>query len=171
MFGVGSMILCAYLGGDRGARGAGSAKATRGLGGSELGDGAVSGLRGRGMVVALGLGGIMFARSFGEALVGGIMGFGGTSSRGCWIGATGAGPQMGGMVGCSGCSRGSDCGRGVLSAFMVELDVAAGLRKVPAALTLSKMMLLVDVTGVPCCGVVVVAVDVAFGAGVSFLVL
>ena len=83
VFGVGSMIRLGYLGARGGALGAGSAKAMRGLGGSELGEGAVSGLRGSGIVVARGFGGMMFARSLGAAVVGGMTGFEGASSTGC----------------------------------------------------------------------------------------
>lgn len=80
---VGSICRVGYLGACRGALGAGSAKLTRRLSGSETGDGAESGLCGSGIVVARGFGGMMFARSFGAAVVGGMTGFEGASSTGC----------------------------------------------------------------------------------------
>jgi hypothetical protein len=61
------------------------------------------------------------------------------------------------MKGCSG----SDCG---------GVCVAARFEKVPVALTSSKILLLVGVTGVAFCAALV-AVDLALGAGVSFLIL
>lgn len=74
------------------------------------------------------------------------------------IGATGAGPGTGGIKGC----LGSVCG---------GAGLAVGLRKAPAALTSSKILLLVGVTGVVCC-TVPVFVDAALGAAlVSFLPL
>lgn len=84
--GVGSMSRVGYLGARGGARGAGPVNATRGLGGSDVGEGAVSGLRGSGIVVACGFGGMMFARSLGAEAVGGTTGFEGVSSMGCCTG-------------------------------------------------------------------------------------
>ena len=240
VFGIGSINRVGYLGARGGALGAGAANATRGLGGSEVGEGAVSGLRGSGMVVARGFGGIMFARSLGAAVVGGTTGFEGASSTGCWIGedvgtdacargagaddegaasafaigaftaagrigATGAGPGTGGRKGCSGsvgssgaCAGGAGADdEGTVSAFAIGVFAAAGrigatgagpgtggrkgcsgsvggaaedLLKVPVALTSSKILLLVGVTGVACCAVLVF-VGAALGADVSFFVL
>lgn len=199
VFGVGSMILVGYRGARGGARGAGSAKAMRGLGGSEVGEGAVRGSRGSGMVVARGLGGMMFARSLGAEVVGGMTGFEGASSIGCWIGATGAGPGTGGTKPCSASldagdgivdedvalasaigafsapgkigATGAGPGTGGMKGFLaIVVGVAADLLKVPVALTSSKILLFVGVTGVACCAVFV-CVGAAFGAGVSFFVL
>lgn len=175
--GVGSISRVLYLGARGGALGAGSANATRGLGGPVIGEGAVSGLRGRGIVVARGVGGMMFARSLGAEVVGGITGFEVNSSTGCWtgdsvssgvapgfakgafaaagkMGATGAGPGTGGMKDCSGSVGGG----------------ADELLNVPVALTSSRILLLVGVTGVACCTVFVWA-GAALGASASFFVL
>lgn len=148
MFGVGSIIRLGYLGSARGARGAGSAKLMRGRGGSDFGEGAVSGLRGRGIVVARGFGGMMFARSLGADIVGGTMGFGGVSSMGCCIGATGAGPGMGGMKGCSSSVCGSECEGDAIPALAVELGVVTDLLNAPVALTSSMILPIVGVANV-----------------------
>lgn len=189
VFGVGSMIRVGNFGARGGALGAGSANAMRDLDGSEVGEGATSGLRGSGMVVVRGFGGMMFARSLGAALVGGIMGLEVASSMGCWTGeeacldgCVGASYRTeedavsvlathafaaSGTIGATGAGPGTGgttgfagSGAGAVDAFL----------KAPAALTSSRILLFVGVAGVGFCTVLACA-GAAFGATVSFFVL
>ena len=187
VFGIGSIIRVGYLGVRGGALGAGSANAMRALGCSEVGEGAVSGLRGSGIVVACGFGGMMFARSLGAALVGGMTGFERVWSTGCWIaedagleafnGDTSAGGSnlacasaMGafaapGTMGATGAGPGTGGTTGCSGSVG---DVLDDLSKVPAASTASRILLLIGVEGVAFCAVLFCA-GAAFGATASFL--
>jgi hypothetical protein len=189
VFGVGSIMRVGYLGARGGALRAGSANAMRDLGGSEVGEGAASGLRGSGMVVARGFGGMMFARSVGAALVGGMTGFEGDSSTGCWMGEDAdldsfdAAAAVGGSNVASASVRGVFAASGTIgatgagpgtggitgcsgSAGGVEVD----LLKAPAASTASRILLLVGAAGVAFCAILFCA-GAAFGAFASFFVL
>lgn len=189
MFGIGSMIRVACLGARGGPLGAGSANAMRALGCSEVGEGAVSGLRGSGIVVACGFGGMMFARSLGAALVGGMTGFEGVRSTGCWMAgddgleAFGGDTPAGGsnlasvsVIGAFAASgtmgaTGAGPGTGGMTGCSGSVgDVLDGLLKVPAASTASRILLLIGMEGAAFCAVLFWA-GAAFGAVASFLVL
>ncbi len=181
----GSISRLGYLGARGGALGAGSAKATRELEGSEMGEGAPRGLRGRGIVVVRALGGLMFARSLGAEVVGGITGLEEGLSIGCWTGAdaaSGSGATVSdgdnvalasviedsvasGRIGATGAGPGTGGMKGCLGSVGGRGE--DDLRNAPAAFTSSKILLLVGVTGVGCC----VVFAAALGADVSFFVL
>lgn len=187
VFGIGSMIRVGYLGARGGALGAGSANAMRAFGCSEVGEGAVRGLRGSGIVVACGFGGMMFARSLGAALVGGMTGLEGAWSMGCWMaevagleafgvdtpagGSNLASTPVIGVFAASGTmgATGAGPGTGGMTGCSGSVgDVLDGLLKVPAASTASRILLLIGAEGVAFCAVLFCA-GAAFGAAASFL--
>lgn len=182
----GSMSRVGYLRARGGALGAGSANAMRELGGSEKGEGAPSGVRGRGMVVARGSGGMIFARSPGAAVVGGMTGFKEGSEMGCWTGADAESdpdaaisgdedvvpaPVMGipvasGRIGATGAGPGTGGKKGCFGSVDRGED---DLQNVPVAFTSSNILLLFDMTDVGFCVVSVAASGAAFGVEVAFV--
>jgi hypothetical protein len=167
----------------RGAEGAGFTKFVAGFGGGWMGDGAVVGLRGRGIVVVRWVSG---ADALVGDVVGGLMdvGWGDLSATGVFIGAAGAGLTDA----TSGCDSGIEvvvgaagvgCNGAVVGdivSFTATDAPGSGLStfadcaffKVPLTRTSSNILLVVGVTGVACGGV-----TVGFGAsffGAAFVV-